>query len=48
MCGRGDDDLINVCFFLFVYFVFVWIFKEKYYKLMEDVRYRIKINGIWY
>lgn len=46
MCGRRDDDSINVRLFPFAYFAPVCIFKEKYYKLTEDVRHRTKTNGI--
>lgn len=35
MCGRGDDDSINVRLFPFAYFAPMCIFKEKYYKLTE-------------
>lgn len=48
MCGRRDDDSINVRLFPFAYFAPVCIFKEKYYKLMEDVRHRTKTNGTWH
>lgn len=33
MCGRRDDDSINVRLFPFAYFAPVCIFKGKYYKL---------------